>query len=112
MEEKFKIKRNPNSGRCKPDFLWLWNNENSKTAKVYFEEEEKLKEEIRACGECVCRKTPEELEEHMDGCIPIMVEAEARTVERLKDLLEKRQPKSKAEDNIVDCPIVFAEMYP
>lgn len=114
MEKKFKIKRIQNSERCKSDFPWLWNNENDITAKVYFEEEEKLKEEIRSCGECVCRKTPRELEEHMDGCFSIMVEAEARTVNRLKDLLptEKPKPKSKEKDNIVDCPIVFAEMYP
>lgn len=115
MEKKYKIRRVHTGGNVSCRFHWLWNNENTITAKVYFEEAEKLKEEICRCGECVCRQSFQDMANHFDYCQCVMREVEARTVDRLKDLLPKEgiKPKSKEKkDNIVDCPIVFAELYP
>ena len=115
MEEKYKIKRVHTEGNVSCRFNWLWNNENKITAQIYFEEEEKLKEEICLCGECVCRQSFQDMANHFDHCQIIMREVDARVVERLKDLLPKEglKPKSlEKKDDIIDCPITIVAQYP
>lgn len=115
MEEKYKIKRVHTGGNVSCRFNWLWDNENKITAQIYFEEEEKLKEEICLCGECVCRQSILDVANHFDYCQCIMREVEARVVDRLKDLLPKKGIKSKSLEkkvDIVDCPITIVAQYP